>query len=202
MVLAALVAMVVSALAIPALAQGRFSPENFSNGPQNGILFGGDRGGDQGDRGRSFQDFANSFAPQGLFSQDGGEDRGDRANRADTFDNGDNGNQRDNGNWWDNNWWNDNHNDTPAVSQNFDQEAQSGNVSQSFNVSNTGDNSNQCVGITGNANTGNAQNQIGVIQYASDADDFEFDDTGANLTVTGSGTTTCGQQVNQAAAAG
>ena len=89
-----------------------------------------------------------------------------------------------------------------GVSQEFKQDADSGDVNQSFNVSNTGDNSNQCVGITGNANTGNAQNQIGVIQYGSRADDFEFDDTGANLTVTGSGTTSCDQQVNQAAAAG
>jgi hypothetical protein len=75
-------------------------------------------------------------------------------------------------------------------------------VNQSFNVSNTGDNSNQCVGINGVANTGNPQNQTGVLQYGSLADDFEFDDTGADLTVTGNGTTTCDQQVNQAAAAG
>jgi uncharacterized protein YdeI (BOF family) len=88
------------------------------------------------------------------------------------------------------------------VDQEFDQDADSGDVNQSFNVSNTGNNSNQCVGITGNANTGNAQNQIGLIQYGSDADEFEFDDTGANLTVTGNSTTTCDQQVNQAATAG
>ena len=88
------------------------------------------------------------------------------------------------------------------VGQEFEQDTESGDVDQSFNVSGGGDNGNQCVGITGNANTGNAQNQIGVLQYGSTADDFEFDDTGANLTVTGDGTTTCDQQVNQAAAAG
>jgi hypothetical protein len=88
------------------------------------------------------------------------------------------------------------------VNQESEQEADSGDVDQSFNVSSEGDNSNQCVGITGNANTGNAQNQIDLIQYASDADDFEFDETGADLTVTGSSTTSCDQQVNQAAAAG
>jgi hypothetical protein len=88
------------------------------------------------------------------------------------------------------------------VGQEFEQDADSGDVDQSFTVSGEGDNGNQCVGITGNANTGNAQNQIGLIQYGSDADDFEFDDTGANLDVTGTGTTTCDQQVNQAAAAG
>jgi hypothetical protein len=89
-----------------------------------------------------------------------------------------------------------------GVSQELDQNADSGDVNQSFDVSNTGDNSNQCVGITGNANTGNAQNQIGVIQYGSRADDFDFNDTGANLDVSGTSTTTCDQQVNQAAAAG
>ena len=58
------------------------------------------------------------------------------------------------------------------------------------------------MGITGNANTGNAQNQIGVNQFFSNTDDFDFDDTGADLTVTGTSTTTCDQEVNQAAAAG
>jgi hypothetical protein len=104
---------------------------------------------------------------------------------------------------------NDNHNDNHhffggngGVSQELDQNADSGDINQSFDVSNTGDNSNQCVGITGNANTGNAQNQIGVIQYGSRADNFDFNDTGANLDVSGTSTTTCDQQVNQAAAAG
>jgi hypothetical protein len=88
------------------------------------------------------------------------------------------------------------------VTQEGEQDADSGEVNQSFNVSSEGDNGNQCVGITGNANTGNAQNQIDLIQYGSDADDFEFDDTGANLDVSGTSTTSCDQQVNQAAAAG
>jgi hypothetical protein len=88
------------------------------------------------------------------------------------------------------------------VDQDSEQDADSGDVNQTFDVSNSGSNGNQCVGITGNANTGNAQNQIDLIQYGSDADDFEFDETGANLNVTGDSTTTCDQQVNQAAAAG
>jgi hypothetical protein len=88
------------------------------------------------------------------------------------------------------------------INQENEQDADSGDVDQTFNVSNSGNNGNQCVVVTGNANTGNAQNQIGVIQYGSRADDFEFDDTGADLTVTGNSTTTCNQQVNQAAAAG
>ena len=40
----------------------------------------------------------------------------------------------------------------------FEQEAESGDVDQSFDVSGTGDNSNQTVGTQGVANTGNAQN--------------------------------------------
>ena len=64
-----------------------------------------------------------------------------------------------------------------------------------------GDNSNQCVGIQGVANTGNAQNQIGVLQYASETDEFEFEEIESSVDVSGTATTTCDQQVNQAAAA-
>jgi hypothetical protein len=99
----------------------------------------------------------------------------------------------------------------------FEQEADSGDVAQSFQVINTGENANQCVGITGNANTGNAQNQLGLTQFDAFGNpffvddfgffhngfnDFEFDDIGADLTVLGTSTTTCAQQVNQATAAG
>jgi hypothetical protein len=70
----------------------------------------------------------------------------------------------------------DNDNDVfPVVdlTQDFEQEAESGDIDQDFDVSQTGDNSNQTVGIQGVANTGNAQNQIGVV----DAGGFgAFDD--------------------------
>ena len=46
-----------------------------------------------------------------------------------------------------------------------------------------GDNSNQCAGIQGVANTGNAQNVIDFIQYGSTADDFEFDDVNSSIDV-------------------
>ena len=116
-------------------------------------------------------------------------------------------NERDN-DWW-NDWWNDwRHDDdrnndevVPAVNQSFEQQAESGDVNQSFNVSNTGDNSNQCAGIQGVANTGNAQNQVGVIQYGSEAQDIEFEDSGASITVSPNSFTSCDQQVNQAASA-
>ena len=89
------------------------------------------------------------------------------------------------------------------VEQTFDeQEAESGEVEQSFTVGGEGDNGSQCVGINGTANTGNAQNQIGVLQYASETEEFEFEEIQSNVTFEDvASTTTCDQQVNQAAAA-
>ena len=87
------------------------------------------------------------------------------------------------------------------ISQESEQESESGDVDQSFTVSSEGDNSNQCAGIQGVANTGNAQNQTSLIQYGSDADDFEFDEVGSNVDVSPSNSTECDQQVNQAASA-
>jgi hypothetical protein len=98
---------------------------------------------------------------------------------------------------------NNNHHNSgdPAISQDNEQDADSGDLNQSVNITGGGDNSNQCVGAQQAGNTGNAQNQIGVIQYASEADDFEFDDTGASIEVSPTNTTSCDQQVNQAASA-
>jgi hypothetical protein len=88
-----------------------------------------------------------------------------------------------------------------GIAQESEQETESGDVDQSFTVTNEGDNSNQCAGIQGVANTGNAQNQIDLIQYASEADDFEFDEVGSSLDVSPTNTTECNQEVNQAASA-
>ena len=99
------------------------------------------------------------------------------------------------------------------VDQEFEQDADSGDVDQSFDISSEGDNSNQCVGITGNANTGNAQTQFGATDFGNvngfdrfDRDrrfgDFDFDDSEATLDVGGFSSTSCDQEVNQAAAAG
>jgi hypothetical protein len=82
-----------------------------------------------------------------------------------------------------------------------DQDADSGNVDQTFIVTNTGDNSNQCVGLQGAANTGNAQDQTSLFQIGSDADDFDFDHGGSNIDMSPTNTTTCDQEVNQAATA-
>src|SRR3712207_2420467 len=87
------------------------------------------------------------------------------------------------------------------IGQEGEQEAESGEVDQSFEVAGSGDNSNQCANIQGVANTGNAQNQLDLIQYGSIADDFEFEEVGSSVDVSPANTATCDQQVNQAASA-
>ena len=92
----------------------------------------------------------------------------------------------------------------PAVAQlsmETEQEAESGDLDQSFTITGSGDNSNQCVGIQGVGNTGNSQNVIDLIQYGSEADDFEFEEIGSTIDVSPSNSTSCDQQVNQAASA-
>ena len=87
------------------------------------------------------------------------------------------------------------------ISQEGEQEGESGDLDQTFEVTGEGDNSSQCVGIQGVGNTGNAQNVLDVIQYGSDADDFEFEEVGSTIDVSPTNETTCDQQVNQAATA-
>ena len=87
------------------------------------------------------------------------------------------------------------------VSMETEQEGEAADLDQSFEVTGSGDNSTQCVGIQGAGNTGNSQNLTDVIQYGSLADDFEFEEIGSDITVTPTNTTTCDQQVNQAASA-
>jgi len=59
--------------------------------------------------------------------------------------------------------------------QDVEQDADSGDIDQSVDVTGGGDNSNQTVGIQGVANTGNAQNQIGVTDFG-DFDNFNGND--------------------------
>ena len=89
-----------------------------------------------------------------------------------------------------------------TVGQEAAQEAESGDVDQSFESSSTGDNSNQCLAPSFVTNTGNAQNQTSLVQDSSTAGDFEFDEVGSDTTLGGTNETTCDQQVNQAASAG
>jgi hypothetical protein len=102
---------------------------------------------------------------------------------------------------WNEGWWNDGFDFDDGLNQDVEQEAESGDVDQSFDVSGTGDNSNQTAGRQGFANTGNAQNVIDVTQVGGDADDFEFDDVGSSIEVSPSSTTDSDQRVNQSASA-
>jgi hypothetical protein len=108
--------------------------------------------------------------------------------------------RHDNDRWWDNRFDRFDFDDGFFFGDN-EQSAESGDVEQDFDVSGTGDNSNQTVGIQGAANTGNTQNQIGITQFGSDADDFEFDDVGSSIEVSPANRTLSDQEVNQAASA-
>ena len=89
-----------------------------------------------------------------------------------------------------------------TVGQEAAQDAESGDVDQSFESSSTADNSNQCLAPSFVTNTGNAQNQISLVQDSSTAGDFESDEVGTDIALGGTNETTCDQQVNQAASAG
>ena len=86
------------------------------------------------------------------------------------------------------------------VGQESEQEGESADLDQTFTVTGGGDNSNQCVGIQGVGNTGNAQNLIDVIQYDSEGD-FEFDEGGSSIDLSPTNSTECTSEVNQAASA-
>ncbi len=88
-----------------------------------------------------------------------------------------------------------------TVGQESEQESDSGDVDQSFESSSTGDNSNVCLAPSFVTNTGNSQNQTGLVQEGSAAGDFEFDEVSTDVAVGGTNETTCDQQVNQAASA-
>jgi hypothetical protein len=200
MLMGALVALVAAAVAFPALAQDRF----FEDG--RGAF---ERGFDQGayednlearqdyfeDYVDEFEDRYEDYEDEGLFAL------GDRFFEEEGFFLGEDGFFFDDERFDEDDDFGGDSFDS-GISQSFDQEADSGDVSQSFNVSNTGDNSNQCVGLNSSVNTGNIQNQTGLVQYGSEIGDFEIEDSGSSINVGGTSTVTCDQQVNQAAAAG
>src|SRR5919107_1058601 len=87
------------------------------------------------------------------------------------------------------------------VTQDTEQEGESGEVDQSGEISSSGDNSNQCVGLQTAANTGNAQNVTDINQYRSRVDEIEIEDSGADIEVNPGNSTDCVQSVDQAASA-
>jgi hypothetical protein len=86
------------------------------------------------------------------------------------------------------------------VTQSQEQGNESGDSSQTFTVTGGGANSSSCPGIQGINNTGNAVNNVGVLQYASDKSGVEVSG-GGNFEISPSTSTTCDQKVNQAASA-
>jgi hypothetical protein len=103
--------------------------------------------------------------------------------------------------WWNDGWWNDGFDSDGGLNQDVEQEAESGDIDQDFDISGSGDNANQTASTQGVANTGNTQNAIDVIQVGGDADDFEFDDVGSSIEVSPSSTTDSVNRVDQAASA-
>ena len=87
------------------------------------------------------------------------------------------------------------------VTQEQEQEGESAEIGQDFSATQEGDNSTQCANIQGVGNTGNPQSVLPILQYASTADEFEFEEVGSDIAVSPTSTTTCDQQVNQAASA-
>jgi len=109
-----------------------------------------------------------------------------------------------------------------GVTQEHSSESESADMGQTFEVTGSGDSSNQCAGVQGVGNTASQEGGINLIQYDSEADDFEFEDVGgslniiqadseadnfefdgegAPLTVGGNNETLCDQKANQAGSA-
>jgi LPXTG-motif cell wall-anchored protein len=87
------------------------------------------------------------------------------------------------------------------VGQEGEQEGESGEIDQSFTITGSGSNGNSCAPLQGSAQSGNSQDQIDVVQERSASDDFEFDEVGSDISSSGSNSTECIQEVNQAASA-
>ena len=87
------------------------------------------------------------------------------------------------------------------VGQEGEQEGESGEVDQSFTVTGSGSNGNSCAPLQGSAQSGNSQDQGNVVQERSASDDFELDEVGSDIASSGSNSTECIQEVNQAASA-
>jgi TolA-binding protein len=91
----------------------------------------------------------------------------------------------------------------PAIAQvqeGFEQSTdQTGDFEASLEVSNTGNNSSQCVAPTQFGNTGNLQNAQGFLQYESQLDDVEF--SGSSMEFAPEQTMDCTGKVQQAASA-
>src|SRR3954471_16596600 len=121
---------------------------------------------------------------------------------AQGFNFNDNNNRFDNNNFNDNNHHRNNFNNGSGggVSQEFDQSTDStGDIDLNTEVSQSGNNSNQCVAPLQFGNTGNLQNAQGFSQLDSFADDIEFD--GSSFEFAPEQNVSCNQAVQQSSAA-
>ena len=80
-----------------------------------------------------------------------------------------------------------------------DTENESGDIETENDFAIEGNNNNACLGQLQFGNTGNFTNQQGALQYASDADDIEFE--GGEITFAPENETACDQAVQQSSAA-
>ncbi len=86
------------------------------------------------------------------------------------------------------------------VSQGFSQEdVESGGVSPAVGISNSGNNVSMCPTVHQAANSGNVQNEQGVVQYEVEADDIGFG--GSNITIASESAGECTTTISQSAAA-
>ena len=86
------------------------------------------------------------------------------------------------------------------LEQEFSQEdVESGGVSPAVGISNKGNNVNMCPVIHQSANSGNVQNEQGVVQYETEVDDIGFG--GSSITFETASEGSCTQTIEQAAVA-
>jgi hypothetical protein len=110
-----------------------------------------------------------------------------------------------------------------TITQDSSSDTESADVGQTFDVSGSGHNSDQCAGVQGATNTAPLEGGIDLLQNLSEAEDFSFEDVGGSdlnilqsdaeagnfefdgsgrpLTVGGANETTCEQKANQEEAA-
>ena len=110
---------------------------------------------------------------------------------GDRFDGNNNGGNNNDGN---------NNDGNGGVSQENEQDVESGDADQAFEVTGGGDNSNACQNVQGINNTGNAVSNTSVLQYANEDAEVDVEDSG-NFEISPETAVECDQQVNQAAAA-
>ena len=87
------------------------------------------------------------------------------------------------------------------VEQGAEQDGESGEADQGFEVSGSGNSANQCAGIQGVAQTGNAQNEVALTQYRSRTAEFDLEEVGSEIVESPENSTKCEQGVDQAASA-